>query len=176
MTTSTTYQESLYHGFLLIRVKTAALDITRAYRWSTRSVRRHCTLSQYKCHNHRVALYIYLLYIHRACMCSISLLPKPAIRVYRECTSIVKVAWFAVYIFGNLLVVVQKKGSRWLWWYWCIYHWCATSWATPKKHFVKNRQFLTDWIIRQSQNRQIIYLCNIYSIYLCVLCIVRCLF
>ena len=41
-------------------------------------------------------------------MYSISLLPKPAIPVYRECTSIVKVAWFAVYIFGNLLVVVQK--------------------------------------------------------------------
>ena len=37
----------------------------------------------------------------------ISLLPK---RVYGECTSIMKVAWFAVYyIFGNLLVAVQKR-------------------------------------------------------------------
>ena len=43
-------------------------------------------------------------------MYSISLLSKPAKRVYRECTSIVKVAWFAVYILSNLLVV-QKKGS-----------------------------------------------------------------
>ena len=42
-------------------------------------------------------------------MYSISLLPKPAIRVYRECTNIGKVAWFAGYIFGNLLVVVQKR-------------------------------------------------------------------
>ena len=102
-------------------------------------------------------------------MFSISLLPRPVIRVYRECNSVGKVAWFVVYIFGNLLVVVQKKGSRWLWRHWCsIHHWCATSWATPKKHFVKNRQFLTDWIIRQAQNGLILYLCNIYSIYLCI--------
>ena len=41
-------------------------------------------------------------------MYSISLLPKPAIQVYRECTSIVQVAWFAVYILGNLLVVKKR--------------------------------------------------------------------
>ena len=74
---------------------------------------------------------IYLLYIHRACMYSISLLPKPAIRVYRECTSIVKVALFAVYfIFVNLLLsCCPKKGSRWLWRHWCSihHHWCVTS-------------------------------------------------
>ena len=98
-------------------------------------------------------------------MYSISLLPKPAIRVYRECTSIVKVAWFAAYIFGNLLVAVQIKGSRWLWRHWCsIHHWCATSWATPIKHFVKIRQFLTDWVIRKATNGLILYLCNIYIV------------
>ena len=58
-----------------------------------------------------------------------------------------------------------KKGSRWLWRHWCsIHHRCATSWVTSKKVFVKNRQNLTDWVIRQAKNELILYLCNIYIV------------
>ena len=97
-------------------------------------------------------------------MYAISLLPEPVIRVYRECTSIGKVAWFAVYIFGNL-------------------------WNAPYIfRYLKPLLFFSNLILysiykqvpkiagvivniskfRHAQNGLILYLCNIYiySIYL----------
>ena len=67
---------------------------------------------------------------------------------------------------GPVLQDVYPQSSTlyiyWLWRHWCtIHHWCATSWVTTKNFFVKNRQILTDWVIRQAKNGLILYLCNI---------------
>ena len=117
-------------------IKTAALSLNNSVRFSWIYLVRSCSWRSVEMYANRS---VQLIFIHRPFLSlllpCVYWVPQKLPQIYTVIAyiCIVKVAWFAAYIFGNLLVAVQIKGSRWLWRHWCsIHHWCATSWATPK--------------------------------------------